>query len=89
MNLFSASSVPLRRGSVQGASSKYGLVDLDADPLDLEELHISPAKCPTISGIAGDIPEDIVREIASLLSIADILNFSLTVCITPSFTDFY
>jgi hypothetical protein len=81
MNFFSNSSVPLRRSSVQTAPGKFGLVDLDADPLDLEDSDRSPAKCPPDPGIAGSIPEDIIREIAPLLSIADILSFSLTVYI--------
>jgi hypothetical protein len=89
MHFFSNSSVPLRRGPVQAAPGKFGLVDLDADPLDLDEPLNPVAKCLPDSGIAGSIPEDIIREIAPLLSIADILSFSLTVYIPYSFADLY
>lgn len=79
MTLFSTSSVPLRRSSVQGAPGKFGLVDIDTDSPDLEEQDKTSAKFSLDAGITGSIPEDIIREIATFLSIADILSFSLTV----------
>lgn len=78
MTLFTNSSVPLRRGSVQGAL-KFGLVDIDTDSPDVDQLSFSSARHSVDGGITGSIPEDIIREIAALLPIADILNFSLTV----------
>jgi hypothetical protein len=89
MNLFSTSSVvPLRRGSVQGAH-KFGLVDMDTDTQDVEEIDIGTSKNFSQCGIAGSIPEDIIREIAALLSIADILSFSLAVSSVSSIMHHY
>lgn len=79
MALFGAtSSVPLRRGSMQGAF-KVGLMDIDKDTPDADELDVPFGKRPVSGEVAGILPEDIIREIATLLSTADILSFSLAV----------
>lgn len=57
-----------------GARSKscgYDDIDIDIDGTSM--------KVNTSTTLAGSLPQDIIREIADLLSPADILSFSLTV----------
>lgn len=61
---------------MQGAF-KVGLVDIDKDAPDVDELDVSLGKRHISGEVAGVLPEDIIREIATLLSTADILSFSL------------
>jgi hypothetical protein len=57
-----------------GARSKScGYDDIDVD------IDGTSKKVNTSTSLAGSLPQDIIREIADLLSPADILSFSLTV----------
>lgn len=87
MTLFSNSSVPVRQGPVQSAQ-QFGLVDVDTDTQEPEGNDKGISKRPLEGGIAGSLPEDVIRKIATLLSIADVLNFSLTVS-SPSLSIYH
>jgi hypothetical protein len=86
LNIFSTTSVPLRRSSVQGAAAsahgKFGGAGLEGDLQDVSVV-VEDVEAGKRGGVAGSIPEDVICEIAAVLSIADILSFSLTVSSLP------
>ena len=59
-----------------GRSKSCGYDDID---IDIDGTLMKPNTSSTLAGSV--LPQDIIREIVDLLSPADILSFSLTVCV--------